>query len=278
MDREPTVIRRWVALPWGRLCVYVSGKGPPVLALHGLGGSGRYWNGLMTAMNDEAMIIAPDLPGFGASDRPNLSYDRTFHLDSLDLVVEALGIDRPQIVVGHSMGGVLAALWAARHGDAVCSVILVASPYPAALSSADERIPGTGRTVLHRALEIAWPVVTLPYRSRIYPRAVILDYPRHTSRSYWLTRHHLLLDASAIDELRPLTVRKHRYFLLYASDDKTVSLAALNRWAELLPGARIQVASSGGHQLLLASRFDVLAGRLREEVAFLDQPQTSHLL
>src|SRR5579859_6022963 len=105
----------WVERPWGRLRVYVAGSGPAVLALHGLGGSGRYWEGLARAVQGDVTLVAPDLAGFGRSDQPDVAYDRGFHLDNLDAVVAAIGVAPPSTVVGHSMGGILAALWAERH-------------------------------------------------------------------------------------------------------------------------------------------------------------------
>src|SRR5579859_3473742 len=105
----------WVERPWGRLRVYVAGSGPTMLALHGLGGSGRYWEGLARPVHGSVNLIAPDLAGFCSSDQPDVAYDRTFHLDNLDAVLAAIGVAPPSTVVGHSMGGILAALWAAQH-------------------------------------------------------------------------------------------------------------------------------------------------------------------
>jgi abhydrolase domain-containing protein 6 len=256
----------WVSLPWGRLRVHVSGSGPAVLALHGLGGSGRYWEGLSHELGDEATIIAPDLAGFGASDKPHASYDRDFHLDALDKTVEAVGLGRPAIVGGHSMGGVLAALWAARHPDEVRSLALAATPYPKARPQKREwEARGVG-PFIHRGLQIAWPVLALLYRSRVYPRAVIADYPRHTRESYWKSGYALLWDPSVVDEVASLRAADQRRLLIYARDDRQVSLSAMQAWAAILPGSSEEVLDSGGHQLLLASHFHPLAEWVRQEL------------
>ncbi len=243
----------WVERPWGRLRVYVSGSGPTVLALHGLGGSGRYWEGLARAVHGDVTTIAPDLAGFGGSDQPDVAYDRAFHLDNLDAIVAALGVAPPSTTIGHSMGGILAALWAARHPLQVRSLALIASPYPHA--RAPRRGSGTARRMAQRAWQMVWPLITLPYRSSLYPRGVVVDYARHSPDSYWRTAYALIWDPAIVDELAPLHSVQQRRFLLYARDDRQVPLSAQNRWAGLLPGAECAVVERGGHQVLLASRF-----------------------
>lgn len=243
----------WVERPWGRLRVYVSGSGPAVLALHGLGGSGRYWEGLTRKMGGEVTIIAPDLAGFGGSDQPDVAYDRGFHLDNLDAIVAAMGVAPPRTAVGHSMGGILAALWTARHPLQVRSLALVASPYPKA--RVPRRESGPARRLAQRAWQTVWPLITLPYRSSVYPRGVIVDYARHTPNSYWRTSYALIWDPAIVDELAPLRSVQQRRLLLYARDDRQVPLSAQDKWARLLPGAECAVVEHGGHQLLLVSQF-----------------------
>ena len=57
--------------------VWQGGQGPIVIALHGLGGSGRYWHRI--AERDAGYtVVAPDLPGFGGSSKPIAAYDADF--------------------------------------------------------------------------------------------------------------------------------------------------------------------------------------------------------
>jgi pimeloyl-ACP methyl ester carboxylesterase len=260
MNKQSSV---WIPLSWGRMRVHVSGSGPPLLALHGLAGSGRYWQGLADELGDGATIVAPDLAGFGASDKPDVSYDREFHLASLDAAIETLGLGLPRIVAGHSMGGILAALWAARHPTDIDSLALVASPFPAARTRASDWETRGLSSLTHRTLQALWPILTFPYRSSVYPRAVVADYMRHTRASYWRTAHVLLWDPAVVDEVAPLLHLNQRRLLLYARDDRQVGLSSMQSWAALLPGACTEVLDSGRHQLLLASRFVPLARWIR---------------
>lgn len=253
--------------PWGRLHVWRGGRGPTVLAIHGLGGSGRYWATLAMLVGDRHTVVAPDLGGFGHSDKPTLRYDRTFHLDNLDAAVA--DIAGPIVVVGHSLGGVLAALWAARNPQRVAALALVATPFPATgqgMPTRDQRLSEQDRRAvrqgMYRGFQTAWPVVTFPIRSRVFSRAVIRDYMRHTLQSYWDTAQAVLWDSTTESELAPLAhLSAAPALLLSAADDKRVGIACAERWAELLPHAKRSVVT-GGHQLLLRGGFTELASWL----------------
>jgi pimeloyl-ACP methyl ester carboxylesterase len=263
MDRRAPM---WLHLPWGRMRVHIFGSGPPILALHGLGGSGRYWEELAQTLQGECTVVAPDLAGFGASDKPAIRYDRGFHLDTLDAVFRLIGLKPPHMVVGHSMGGILGALWAARRAGGVRTLALVASPYPASRVQRREWEARGVKPLLRRAVQFAWPVLTLPYRSGLYPRGVIRDYARHTPTSYWRTAYDLLWDPAVVDELQSLQSVTQRQLLLYARDDRQVPLLAQDRWGRLLPGAQREVVDQGGHQLLLATHFEPLAQWIRAQI------------
>ena len=83
----------WLERPWGRMRVWTSGRGPVVLALHGLGGSGRYWRGLADRLGDDVTLVAPDLAGFGSSETPAVDVDRSLLLGDVDAIVAGFGRD-----------------------------------------------------------------------------------------------------------------------------------------------------------------------------------------
>jgi pimeloyl-ACP methyl ester carboxylesterase len=248
-----------VRLPWGRLTVYVAGDGPPLLLLHGLGGSGRYWAGLTPHLAATRTLIAPDLAGFGRSDKPSLDYSRAFHLDSLDALLTALRVDTRLAVAGHSMGGVLAALFAARHLERIESLALAAAPFPR-LQTHPSRLPAgfIGRA-FYRFVQQNLPLVSPLVRSQTYPREVVADYLRHTRASYRLTSHSLIWDVGVIDELDGLrSCDSLRELLIYSAEDRTIASDSLQCWQRVLPGAEALLVA-GGHQLLLRGGFADLA-------------------
>jgi pimeloyl-ACP methyl ester carboxylesterase len=92
-------------------------NGHTVVLLHGMNFAGFYWGGPIDALRKEGFrVVVPDQIGFGRSSKPVISYN--FHDMALNTrrVLEHLGIARAMIV-GHSMGGMLAARFATQYPD-----------------------------------------------------------------------------------------------------------------------------------------------------------------
>ena len=255
---------RWLERPWGRMRVWEAGRGEPVLLVHGLGGSGRYFERLAARLDGRFRIVAPDLAGFGSSDKPKLGYDRAAHLEDLDAVAEGLG-DRTPVVAGHSLGGLFAALWAARRPEAVRALAIVAAPYP----SPDEQVVWTHEPEVPAAARVTVPLAAAAVRllavpigvARRYPPAVAFDYARQTVRSRNRTMRSVLYDPSVAADLVGVRALDGRFPILieHSRDDRTVGLDAHGRWRELLPSAEHRVVA-GGHQAQLHDGFRALAG------------------
>ena len=99
------------------------GDGPPVLLLHGLTDNGACWAMLARELAGDYDLVMPDARGHGASSVPETGYspeDRT--ADAIALI-DALGLERP-VVIGHSMGGLTAALIAAQAPERIRGAIL----------------------------------------------------------------------------------------------------------------------------------------------------------
>jgi len=95
------------------------GDGPPVLLLHGLGGDMSVWETLAPRLNGR--VVAMDLRGHGKSGDGPWDWDAV--LDDIATVIDHRGLSRPA-VVGHSLGGILAGMWARRHPDCPFAVSL----------------------------------------------------------------------------------------------------------------------------------------------------------
>lgn len=108
----------------GPLRVRVLGDaGPPVVLLHGVAGSGRYFGAAFDALADRARVIVPDLLGFGRSPKPATGYDVDAQVAALVACLDALGVREPAVVMGLSMGSNVAIRLAALHPDRVAAVI-----------------------------------------------------------------------------------------------------------------------------------------------------------
>jgi pimeloyl-ACP methyl ester carboxylesterase len=124
--------RVFVSSVAGRVSYYEDddASGPPVVLLHGMGPAGSAYEvrGLFDAIRGERPVIAPDLPGYGFSDRPEHAYDRETYAAFLEALFEDIGrrygatID----VVAIGRTGAIAATMIARRPRLVRSLVVIA--------------------------------------------------------------------------------------------------------------------------------------------------------
>jgi haloalkane dehalogenase len=101
------------------------GSGPAVLLLHGWPTSSLLWRGVMPAIARANRVVALDLPGFGASDKPaDGRYDFPDFEHAIDGLLDRLAIDRVA-VAGHDLGGPIAVHWALENPDRVSALALL---------------------------------------------------------------------------------------------------------------------------------------------------------
>ncbi len=99
------------------------GSGAPVLLLHGWGASGDLFARTMDGLEGDFDLIAPDFPGFGATEPPPAAWAVSDYMDWAIALLDELGIQRAS-VIGHSFGGRVAIKLAALHPERVEKVVL----------------------------------------------------------------------------------------------------------------------------------------------------------
>ncbi len=103
------------------------GHGSPVLFIHGLGSSGYIeWRFNLEAAASRHRVFAPDLPGFGRSEKPRARYGIPYFTRFIQRYIEGRGL-RSVAVVGTSMGGRIALELALEHPRQVTRLVLVNS-------------------------------------------------------------------------------------------------------------------------------------------------------
>lgn len=112
---------RWVDVHGSRMHYVEVGSGDPILFLHGQPTSSYLWRNILPYLAPLGRAIAPDLIGFGKSDKPKLDYRFVDHARYVDGFIEALGLDRVTLVV-HDWGSGLGFHWARRHPDKVAGL------------------------------------------------------------------------------------------------------------------------------------------------------------
>lgn len=101
-------------------------RGETIVMIHGFGASKDNWLRFARHFTAHYRVIALDLPGFGDSDQPNGSYDVGTQAERLEFFVKALELGKIHLV-GNSMGGHIAGIFAARYPQQVSSLALFAT-------------------------------------------------------------------------------------------------------------------------------------------------------
>jgi abhydrolase domain-containing protein 6 len=134
-QRAKAALTEKVARVDGHEVVYLDGgKGEPLVLLHGFGANKDNWTQIAPFLAPHFRLVIPDLPGFGDSTRDRAArYDADTQLARLKSFIDELELG-PVHLGGNSMGGYLAALYAARYPASVKSQWLLA---PAGVAGAE---------------------------------------------------------------------------------------------------------------------------------------------
>lgn len=123
---------RYLGRPYRLHVTEHSSEGPTLILLHGIAASSDKWNELIPLIKDSYRCITIDLLGFGKSPKPQwLAYTMEDHLHSLHKTLASLGLHEDYILMGHSLGSLLATRYAREHPQHVSQLVLLSSPiYP----------------------------------------------------------------------------------------------------------------------------------------------------
>jgi pimeloyl-ACP methyl ester carboxylesterase len=233
------------------------GAGPPVVFIHGLGASSHYWDGVRERAPVGYEGIAIDLLGFGRSPKPpSASYDVDCHLDTLER-----HIPPESLLVGHSLGAILALALAARRPQLPRALVLVGTPAFADIETAQRDIGRLGllprltvrgawaARALCELMCIARPlaIAVAPVVLRDIPREVAADGARHTWRSYSRTLCRVVVEHRIMEDLTRTTAPVH---FIHGRSDREAALEHVEMIAAHGPHAEV-VAVDGDHHLAL---------------------------
>jgi 2-hydroxy-6-oxonona-2,4-dienedioate hydrolase len=115
------VAGRWIH---ARSSTAIGRQPPPIVLVHGVGVSSRYMAELAERLGVNRRVFAPDLPGFGLSDKPPKALTVPDLADALDAWMEAWGVDRA-CLVGNSFGAQIIVDLAWRYPERVDRLILI---------------------------------------------------------------------------------------------------------------------------------------------------------
>lgn len=133
---------RWLDISWGEHLKSVTveselgstpisyvemGEGPPVLFVHGLGGSWRNWLENIPFFAESHRVVALDLPGFGLSPAPPEPVSMAAYGDCLLAFADRVGLPAETALIGHSMGGFISTEAVLKAEDRFSSLVLASA-------------------------------------------------------------------------------------------------------------------------------------------------------
>jgi pimeloyl-ACP methyl ester carboxylesterase len=130
IQSQVRIEREFIPVGQARLHYLKAGNGRPLLLLHGLVGSSGNWTRNMLALAEHATVYALDLPNMGESDRDhNFEASLESIADRIIAFMDAIGLETAD-VAGHSHGGAVAMMLAARHPERIGRLVLFAPANP----------------------------------------------------------------------------------------------------------------------------------------------------
>jgi pimeloyl-ACP methyl ester carboxylesterase len=231
-----------------------AGKGDPVVLIHGSGpGVTSYanWRLVLPALAENFRVVAPDMVGFGFSERPaNIEYGVQTWADQVVGLMDTLELSKAHLV-GNSFGGAIALRIAAQHPDRVGKLVLMGSmgvPFP--ITEGLERVWGYEPSFenMRKVLDVfAYSrdlvndeLAEVRYRGSIQPGfqesfAAMFPAPRQR----WVEAM-----CTPEDEIRRLP---HRTLIVHGREDQVIPLQTSLRLMELIDNADLSVFSHCGH-------------------------------
>jgi pimeloyl-ACP methyl ester carboxylesterase len=118
------VVERRHELAGVSTAVLEGGEGPPLVLLHGPGEFAGKWLRVLPTLVTRHRVVAPDLPAHGASEVAGEPVGRERMFDWLDELIDEC-CPSPPVLVGHVLGGAIAARYAVDHADKLSGMVLV---------------------------------------------------------------------------------------------------------------------------------------------------------
>lgn len=233
---------------------------PTLVMLHGYTGSKENWYPLARSLGGRYRLLIPDLPGWGESERkPGAAYGFPEQAGHVAAFIRALSPERPVVLLGHSMGGGIAALVAARHPAAVSQVGLLNA---AGVRFNDNRfglavLAGHNPFAVDDAASLRRYVDTVFFDERAkpwipWPASAAMIARRRADAAF----EQAVLDriGRGADSLLPGEAAagiRQPVLLLWCRQDAVIDASALDLYAARIPQARKVLLDGCGHMSLM---------------------------
>ena len=233
---------------------------PTIVMVHGFTGSKENWYPLAAQLGGRYRLLIPDLPGWGESERkPGTVYGFSEQAANVDAFIRAMSPGRPVILLGHSMGGGIAAVAAARYPQDIARVGLLDAAgvrfkdnqFGLDVLAGKNPFGVDDEASLRRYIDIVfhdanakpwlpWPASTALIRKR----RADADFEQAVLTRIGRSEESLLPGEEAGNIRQPA-------LLLWCKQDAVIDASALDLYAQRIPQARKVLLDGCGHMSLM---------------------------
>ncbi|GGZ38833.1 alpha/beta fold hydrolase [Streptomyces poonensis] len=241
----------------------LAGEGPPLVLIHGIGDSSATWAEVIPDLARRHTVIAPDLLGHGASDKPRADYSVAAYANGVRDLLTALGIESATLA-GHSLGGGVAMQFAYQFPERTERLILVsAGGVGREVNPVLRAVSLPGAQLLLALLRLPGMRVQVELFARLMrfldtdlgqdaPELLTLvdALPDATSRNAFIRTLRAVVDwrGQAVTMLdRCYLTEGMPTMLMWGDRDSVVPVRHAYRAHEAMPGSRLEIFEGAGH-------------------------------
>jgi 4,5:9,10-diseco-3-hydroxy-5,9,17-trioxoandrosta-1(10),2-diene-4-oate hydrolase len=228
-----------------------AGDGFPIICLHGAGAGAVTWYPCFKALARKYHVIAPDIVGYGESDKPDAVYDRPYFAAWLNEFIAALNITKTH-VIGTSQGGAIALQYALTYPEVVEKLVLAAA---GGLGGKASFLP---------LLSMCW-LNCMPSRiANYFFSRYLLVNPENRATAHaeyslevlkmvggknpFIKGQGKSVAPFSKDELEKV---QHQTLILWGDKDRLFPIEQIEATSQLIPNARLKRIQNAGHMLML---------------------------
>jgi len=238
-----------------RTRVLEAGNGEPMILLHGTGGHIEAYARNIPELSKHFRVICIDMVGHGYTDKPDRPYGIDFYSEHLLLTLQALQLKKVYLS-GESLGGWVAAWFAAEHPEYVHSLVLNT---PGNVNNKPEVMEALKASTLKAVLEANYENVKIRLEWLMYDKSQVTDeliearYNIYKQPSYQKAVHHIVY-------LQDIEARKQYAWdpswcgkisvptlLCWTDHDPTSTVEEAKPIQEMIPGSELAVIEGAGH-------------------------------
>jgi len=228
------------------------GEGRPVVFIHGVMCSGRFFARQVDHFADRFRVIVPDLRGHGESDKPSSGHTVGAYAEDMRALFGTLGIERP-VVVGWSMGSMIAYEYLKRYGGTSLAGLVIVDQPPSDFAWPDYEFGFFTPEILDQTLE---ELQTNPGALIDMLVGLMLHEPAAGDVEWMRAELQKVPDAIAATILVSQTLKDYRAFLpeiqvptlvAFGTDPKLSSPDAGAYIAQRIPGAKLELFEASSH-------------------------------